>query len=766
MPHATLKIKPGVDVTETPALSEVSYQSTNLVRWIPDVKGLGLAQKLGGWIAYYSSAISSTIRALKAWADLNGNPYLGVGATTSLSALKSGSLIDLTPQTKTTNSAANFTTTAGSSLVTVVDSNFSPDPLDYVYYSTPVSVGGLILQGQYDIFTSSGTTYTINATSLATSSVSNGGSSYAFTTIAGSSIVAVTLTNHGYLVGQSIYVSVSTTVGGAPIYGLYQIVSLGNQAGSNVANQFCISVSTLPTASAGPTSVNSGNINSIYYIATGASPVSTGFGVGGFGVGGFGSGTSPNASFTGSISGTTLTVAASPAPTGTIFIGQTLTGTGVTAGTKITALGSGSGGAGTYTVSVSQTVSSTTMTATLYQSGTSITASDWSLDNYGQYLTACPAGGPIYFWDPNGTLSKAQLLSPYSPLVNEGQFTAMPERQIIAYGSSFNLYPDPLNVRWSDAGDPTTWIATSTNQAGSYRLTSGSKIVTGIQAAQQALLWTDLDVWAMQYVGLPFVYGFNKIGTNCGAISRKCVGTLNNTVYWMSQKQFYVLTGNGPEPLPCSVWDVIFQNLNSGSDGNGIPYTQHIRCAVNSQFNEIAWYYPSNSSSTGENDSYVKYNVVTQSWDYGSLGRTAWIDQSVLGPPIGSGTDNYIYQHEIGNDAANGTQTVAMATSAQTGYAQLNEADNLLFIDQIWPDMKWGNYNGNQNATVNITFYATNYPGDTPTVYGPYAMTQGTEYISTRIRARLISIGVSSNDVGTFWRLGAIRYRYQLDGRY
>ena len=161
-----------------------------------------------------------------------------------------------------------------------------------------------------------------------------------------------------------------------------------------------------------------------------------------------------------------------------------------------------------------------------------------------------------------------------------------------------------------------------------------------------------------------------------------------------------------------------------------------------------------------------RYNTVLQQWDFGTLGRTAWIDQSVLGPPIGAGSDNWLYQHEVGNDAVYNGQTTGMQSSFQTGYFELNEADNLIFIDQIWPDMKWGTYSGNPNATVQITFYVTNYPGDTPVQYGPYTMTQATEYISVRIRARLMAFNISSNDVGTFWRLGAIRYRYQIDGRF
>ena len=191
--------------------------------------------------------------------------------------------------------------------------------------------------------------------------------------------------------------------------------------------------------------------------------------------------------------------------------------------------------------------------------GTPITATDWTLDNFGAYLIGCPAGGAIYYYDPDGQLQNAQIIGGNGPLVNSGIFTAMPERQIVAYGSSFTLQADPLLVRWCDIGDFTQWNASSTNQAGSFRIPTGSSIVAGIQGPQQGLLWTDLDLWAMQYVGAPLVYGFNKIGSNCGAVSRHCVGQVNGEVYWMSQKQFFKFTGNGVQVIPCPIWDVVFQ---------------------------------------------------------------------------------------------------------------------------------------------------------------------------------------------------------------
>ena len=213
---------------------------------------------------------------------------------------------------------------------------------------------------------------------------------------------------------------------------------------------------------------------------------------------------------------------------------------------------------------------------------------------------------------------------------------------------------------------------------------------------------------------------------------------------------------------------MIFQDLDKTN-------LNKIRIAVNSRFAEVTWYYPTTTSG-GEVSKYVKYNAVLQTWDFGSLGRSAWINESVLGAPIGaSPSDQYVYQHETSPDAASGTQAVAMLPSFQTGYFAINEGDLKAFIDQLWPDAKWGYYNGTSNpvttapnpgATLNLTFYVVDYPGDTPSVYGPYAVTQSTTFISPRFRGRLVSIKVSSNDTGTWWRIGNMRYRVMPDGKY
>lgn len=400
-------------------------------------------------------------------------------------------------------------------------------------------------------------------------------------------------------------------------------------------------------------------------------------------------------------------------------------------------------------------------------SAAKIGTDDWTLDNFGQDLIACPTDvyfpsnavpyQPIYLWQPGGQPTAAVI--PEAPPVNDGVFVAMPQRQIVAWGSTVTGIQDPLLISWCDVNNPSVWIALTTNQAGSYRIPKGSRIVACIQGPQQAIVWTDIDVWTMQYIGPPLIYSFNEVGSGCGLIGRKAAAALNGIIYWMGPSQFYTLGGEGVVPLPCPVWDVVFQNLYPGQAA-----ANKIRVAVNSRFGEISWFYPS-ANGTGEVDSYVKYNVFLGVWDYGSLGRSAWVDQSVLGPPIGADpVTEYLYQHETSNDA----DGAAMLPFLQTGYFALSEGDFLTFVDLVWPDMRWAQWDQapNVTATVQISFYVVQYPGDTPAVFGPYSVTKATEYFNTRFRGRLVAIKISSSDIGTWWRIGALRYRFAPDGKF
>jgi hypothetical protein len=767
MPHSALKLMPGVDVNKTPALNEAAISESQLVRFIPDRTLGGLVQKLGGWTKFFSGKIGSIVRCLWAWEDTNSNSYLAIGAdgasaiavtgasgngttatltftgpfsfvlgrgitvsgvnpsgyngtytitaTTSTSVsyanatttayvsggtitggggsleiVTSGGSQDISPEKLTINTTVDFSTTSGSDAIIVVDTGRNTNNYWSVDIQTQISVGGLILFGQYQIYNPGLTAnqYTIYATDalgapqLATSTVPNGGAVPSFATTSGKASVTVTLNNHGYLAGDTFPVLVATAVGGITFYGNYTVISVTS------ANAFVINGTTAATSSTSG-SENGGQVHFVYYNGVGPLPPGLGYGINGYGYYGYG----------GVISGT---------------------------GAR----------------------------------GVPINAIDWSLDNWGATLIASPLGGPIYAWSPSVSNAVAGIIV-NAPPVNQGVFVAMPQRQIIAWGSTFTGIVDPMQIRWCDVDNYDSWILTPTNQAGDYRIPKGSRIVQGIQAGQQGLLWTDLGIWAMQYVGPPYVYQFNELGTGCGLVGRKAAGSVNGVVYWMGQSQFYKLAGGGVEPIRCPIWDVVFQDLDTDN-------LDRIRIAANSRFGEITWYYPTKGNG-GENYGYVKYNFVLDQWDYGSnstanpyVARSAWINESVLGPPIGAGLNQYIYQHETSKDA----DGVAMNSYFQTGYFTLTEADVKSFIDQVWPDMKWGYFDGTQGANVLLTFYITDYPGQTPVAFGPYTLTQATTFITPRFRGRLVSIRIESNDIGSFWRLGNIRYRIQADGRF
>jgi hypothetical protein len=159
----------------------------------------------------------------------------------------------------------------------------------------------------------------------------------------------------------------------------------------------------------------------------------------------------------------------------------------------------------------------------------------------------------------------------------------------------------------------------------------------------------------------------------------------------------------------------------------------------------------------------VKVNITEPGapWDYGSLPRSAWIDQTVLGTPIGAITAGTIYQHEQTNDAAG----QPLLSSFTTGYFFIAEGEDFCVVDQILPDFKWGFYGAAQTANIQLTFNVVNFPGDTPVQYGPYVVTVNTEILSVRFRGRQMSITVASSDLGSFWRLGRVRYRYAPSGR-
>ena len=391
---------------------------------------------------------------------------------------------------------------------------------------------------------------------------------------------------------------------------------------------------------------------------------------------------------------------------------------------------------------------------------------DWSIANFGEDLIFGPVGGgPIFVWDVDLGLQGSHPM-PNAPVACNGFFVGMPEQQVIAYGAAdINLLQDPMLVRWCDNGDYTDWVATAANQAGSYRLPRGSMIVGGMQTPQQAMLWTDVGLWLMQYIGYPNVFGFFEIAQECGLIAKDAAVVIGGRVVWMGWDNFWSYASGSVQPMPCEVWDQVFP-IASMVDQNNL---YKIRAASNTQYNEVTWYFPS-AGGNGENDSYVRFNVLSGEWDYGSLSITEWTDYNIYGPPLSAMYINgqpVIMQHEVAQDA-NGE---AITYGYKTGYFVLAEGEEKVFVDLIVLDFKWRRRNqpSTTSAQLLITLYTCDFPddpnGDTEVAYGPYVVSSNTGSIEPRARGRYFAVGVQGNDIGSFSRLGGLKFRFAPDGR-
>lgn len=373
----------------------------------------------------------------------------------------------------------------------------------------------------------------------------------------------------------------------------------------------------------------------------------------------------------------------------------------------------------------------------------------WSLGEWGPSIVASPTNGAVYYWDSSaGVLNNPATQIMNAPLYNTQIFVAMPQQQIVSLGAEVGSVQDPLLVRYCDVSDFDVWIAASTNQAGSFRLTSGGRIVGGIQAQQQGLIWTETDLWVMQYVQPPFVYGFNQIGSGCGLIGSAAMGAINSNVYWMGTNNFYVFNGSSVIDVPCPVWDQVFRNLNT-------EQAEKITCAINSPFNEVTWYYPS-ASGNGENDKYVKVNVDSGAWDYGNLSRLAWLDQSILGMPIGVDENSYLQQHEISNNA----DGLPMDSWAETGLFKISDGEYFIFVERMYPDFIM-----DSGTEILITISTMEYAHGAGVISQTFTITENTDFIIVRMRGRYAKIKIESIDLGSFWRLGELIYTGSPAGR-
>jgi len=408
----------------------------------------------------------------------------------------------------------------------------------------------------------------------------------------------------------------------------------------------------------------------------------------------------------------------------------------------------------------------------------------WSQSNFGEDLLFSPRGGALYLWQPGsnptpafGTRGTVVSGTDVPAKINQIMVSDS-TRIVIAFGcddyGTYNTTPlDPLLIRWSEQESYTGWTPAITNQAGSFRLSRGSEIIGAIQTRQEIVVWTDAAIYAMQYLGPPFVWGFTLLADNISLVSPNAIATAAGVVYWMGVDKFYMYAGR-VETLPCSVRTYIFNDINRAQEAQFFAGT-------NEGFSEVWWFYCSKNSTV--TDRYVIFNYLDRVWYYGTLNRTAWLDSPLRQFPMAATAENIVVFHEAAIDNGETNPPSAINAYIQSSDFDIDDGHNYGFVWRMVPDITFdgSDTTGATSDKPFVTFtvrpkqnpgssygVATNpsvtsaqsYAGQTT-----YNVQQFTEIIYSRVRGRQMAFKVESNSVGTQWQLGVPRIDVRPDGR-
>ena len=747
MPIQKLQFRPGINRENTSYSNEGGYYAANKIRFRS-----GQPEKVGGWTADTGTNLSTlkpttgtlwgVCRALWNWLNLTGYNLLALGTNLKyyIQSGTSGYYYDVTPLRTTTSAGdVTFSATTGSPVITVTDAGHGAQTGDFVTYSGAVSLGGnitaAILNAEFQITYLSSNTYTITASVNASAGDSG--------------------------------------TGGSSVIGAYQITT-----GNEIFTQ------------------------------------NVGWGAGTWGGVIPGTGTNQlNGAINNSV--TTITVDSTSAfstPTGTLLIDQeTITYTGTT-GTTFTGCtrgvsGAGSGAAASHADNA-LVVQSTTFTGW----GASAPAGQgigqqlrtWSQSNFGEDLIFNARGGALYYWANSAsanTFNRGQYLGPSTGIVTKSgtittdsscptvaNFVMVSDasRFVLAFGVNdySSVVQDPLLIRWSDQESFATWFPAITNQAGSYRLSHGSQIITAMQTRQEILVITDSAIYSMQYLGPPYVWSFQIMGDNISIAGPNAIATANNITYWMGTDKFYMYSGR-VQTLPSTLREYVYNDIN-------LTQSFQFMAGTNEGYNEVWWQYCSANSNVI--DRYVIYNHLDNVWYYGDWvnytgtayqGRTAWLDSALRAYPMaatygvaGGSSNTLLVYHESGVDDGTVNPAVPIVAQVTSSDFDIGDGHNFGFVWRLIPDLTFDGSIVNQPIAMFTVLPRANSGAPYGNANNPdvvsaqnyqnqrnYAVQQFTQQVYVRIRGRQMAFKVSSDEIGVQWQLGVPRIDIRPDGR-
>ena len=720
------KILPGIDKQNTTKGAEDRWIDSDNIRF-----RYGLPEKVGGWSSLLSDSIVGVVRNQHAFVDKDGNKYIALGTDKFLLLYFEGQLYDITPydSTKQQTSATIKTTDQSTSITITTGSAHGAEVGDIILLDSVTLPSGTGLSAsnfEDKLFmvntVPSTTTFTITSSAAATATVAAGGS----TTVEFYFVVGPQKQTYGYGWGVS-------TWGG--------------------------------TLSSAATTDLDGSL-------------------------------SDNTSGTGG-SGTSLVLtSATGFPTsGTVLVGDTelitYTGKSTNTLTGITrgALGSTRSAHNDATAAINAS-DYTAWGNAISASQVELEPGKWSLDNFGEVLVATSNNGKTFTWNAGATtpltvrasLTTSGFATSNNPTASRLTLISPTTRHLIHLGTETTIgtpaTQDDMFIRFSASEDINTFTPTSTNTAGTLRVQDGTKIMGALKTKEAILVWTDNALYSLRFVGAPFIFGIEQVGTNCGLVGSTAAIEVDGVAYWMSAKGFLYYDGT-VKTLPCSVEDEVYDNIDTTKG-------QQITAGLNNLFSEITWWYPANNDF---NNKGVTYNYAESTqvpggiWALHTEARTSWTDANVYTKPYatkfdtsetgtfpvilgesGLGQTKY-FEHEIGTDQTNEDGSVTTVLSYIQSYdfdlqGQGSEGDFFLSVSRFIPDFK------TLIGTADVTLSLKRYPSesDTSSTYSPFTITSTTDKIDTRARGRYVNIKVENTGVEQSWRYGTLSLDVKQDG--
>ena len=703
MPLTKLQFRPGINRETTSYSNEGGWFDMDKVRF-----RFGYPEKIGGWIKQSTNTFLGSCRALHPWIALDGSNFLGVGTHLKYYINEGGAYNDITP--------IRFTTSAGDVTFSASANTLSAGIDAVVNTISLASASGFPASGRIKIDNEI-ITYALvsgnNLTGCVRGVDNTVAASHASSAAVTCATIIVTDPDHGALENDFVTYSGAATLGGVITADVlnqeYEVTYVINSSSYQIEARTVSAIGSITTTS---------GINQTYVFATSAD----------------------------SGNGGSSVVGTYQINTG---LDTTIVGTGWGAGTW----SRGAWGSG----------------ASLATSGQTLRI--WSHDNFGEDLIINVRDGDIFYWDKtNGLSNRAVELASLAgassaPTIAKQVMVSDRDRHVIAFGCDSELEPgvqDPLLIRFSDQENITQWQSRVDNTAGDLRIGSGSKIITAVETRQQILVFTDVSLHAMQFLGPPFTFGINAISENITIASPLAAIAVEDNVYWMGAEEFYAY-GGAVQRIPCSVRDYVFTNINNDQ-------LEKVTAGLNTAFSEVTWFYPSANSS--ENDSYVTYNYDQKIWYYGLMSRTCWLDRGVNNDPLAASPDHYLYFQEIGFDDGSTSPATGITSYIESSQMDLGEGDQFAFMRRLIPDLTFRD-STSPSPQATMTLKVRNFPGgnylssDSRSVVktASIPVEQFTEQVFVRLRGRSFAFRIESEDTGVGWRLGSPRVDVRPDGR-